>query len=250
MRSVQAFHRQQHVKHYVVVGGSSTIAQAIISELIEQDSSIKVIVISRSSCPDKLNIAQVHWTQSQYDEQSLSQWIKDYRDQNIVGVFICNGQLQSTTKRAEKSLSEFNCDSFLQSMTINCAIPLLALQQVILQISPQQRTTIVVFNARVGSISDNNLGGWYSYRAAKAALNMALKTAAIEFARTHKHLSLISFHPGTIDSPLSRPYQSRLKKGQLRLASDLAKQLLLIVKLSPANGELSFIDWRGDTIGW
>jgi NAD(P)-dependent dehydrogenase (short-subunit alcohol dehydrogenase family) len=109
---------------------------------------------------------------------------------------------------------------------------------------------IVVFTARVGSISDNKLGGWYSYRASKAAMNMLIKSASIELARIAKNIKLISFHPGTTDTPLSKPFQKNVPKGKLFTPEFVAKQLLGIVENTTVNGEASFLDWQGKSITW
>ena len=108
----------------------------------------------------------------------------------------------------------------------------------------------MLFSARVGSISDNRLGGWYSYRASKAALNMMIKTAAIELARRAKNIKLIAFHPGTTDTPLSKPFQKNVPENKLFSAEFVAKQLLDIVENTPIDQSPSYLDWQGETINW
>lgn len=108
----------------------------------------------------------------------------------------------------------------------------------------------VFLSARVGSISDNKLGGWYSYRSSKAALNMLLKSAAIELKRTFKNVKLIAFHPGTTDSPLSKPFQKNVPKGKLFTRDFVADALIDITNKTQIDGELSFIDWQGEKIDW
>jgi NAD(P)-dependent dehydrogenase (short-subunit alcohol dehydrogenase family) len=109
---------------------------------------------------------------------------------------------------------------------------------------------LVVFSARVGSISDNNLGGWYSYRASKAALNMMLKTAAIELARRAKNIKIIAFHPGTTDTPLSRPFQKNVPDEKLFTCNFVATQLLNIIENIEIDGKASYLDWQGKAIQW
>ena len=106
------------------------------------------------------------------------------------------------------------------------------------------------FSARVGSINDNKLGGWYGYRASKAALNMMLKCAQIECQRRAKNISLISYHPGTVETELSKPFQSKVPTGKLFSAHFTVTQLLNIIpSLSAENGP-HYIDWQGNTIPW
>lgn len=109
---------------------------------------------------------------------------------------------------------------------------------------------ITFFSARVGSISENKLGGWYSYRASKAGLNMLLKSAAVELSRRAKNIKLISFHPGTTNTPLSKPFQKNVPQGKLFTSQFVAEQLLGIVDNSEVDGEVSYLDWKGELIGW
>lgn len=109
---------------------------------------------------------------------------------------------------------------------------------------------ISVFSARIGSIDDNRSDGWYGYRASKAALNMLLKTAAIEFARRAANVKLIAFHPGTTDKPLSKPFQRSVKKENLFTPEFVAEHLVDIMNTQLVDGECSFIDRENKTIAW
>jgi NAD(P)-dependent dehydrogenase (short-subunit alcohol dehydrogenase family) len=109
---------------------------------------------------------------------------------------------------------------------------------------------IAVFSARVGSLTDNGLGGWCSYRASKAALNMSLKCAAIEYARLNKNAKLIAFHPGTTDTAMSKPFQKGVPEGKLFEPSFVAHRLITLLDAIASDGELSYIDWDGKTIPW
>jgi NAD(P)-dependent dehydrogenase (short-subunit alcohol dehydrogenase family) len=108
--------------------------------------------------------------------------------------------------------------------------------------------TFAALSARVGSISDNRLGGWHSYRASKAALNMLLKNFAIEMARTHPESVIVGLHPGTVDSALSAPFQSGLPEGQLTAPGDAAANLIGVLgQLTPAQSGRVF-DFRGEQV--
>jgi NAD(P)-dependent dehydrogenase (short-subunit alcohol dehydrogenase family) len=103
-------------------------------------------------------------------------------------------------------------------------------------------------SARVGSISDNRLGGWHSYRASKAALNMLLRNFALETARTHPEGVVVGLHPGTVDSALSQPFQSNLANGQLTTSAQAAANLLsVLASLGPEHSGRVF-DFRGEEI--
>ena len=113
---------------------------------------------------------------------------------------------------------------------------------------------ICVLSARVGSISDNKKGGWYAYRASKAALNMFLKTSAIEFARVAPRLQFIAFHPGTTDTPLSSPFQANVPADRLFSPNFVANKMIQIVEKHISSetgaGEAHFLAWDGSTVSW
>ena len=100
-------------------------------------------------------------------------------------------------------------------------------------------------SAKVGSISDNYLGGWYSYRASKAALNMLLKTAAVELKRTHKQLCIAAIHPGTTDTPLSEPFQQRLAADKLYTPAQSAQRIAAVIEQLNAENSGGFWHWDG-----
>jgi NAD(P)-dependent dehydrogenase (short-subunit alcohol dehydrogenase family) len=103
-------------------------------------------------------------------------------------------------------------------------------------------------SARVGSISDNRLGGWYSYRASKAALNMLLKTAAIELGRTRKELVVLGLHPGTVDTGLSKPFQSNVSEGKLFTPEQSARYLLEVIDGVTPEHSGSVLAWDAQTV--
>jgi NAD(P)-dependent dehydrogenase (short-subunit alcohol dehydrogenase family) len=115
-----------------------------------------------------------------------------------------------------------------------------------LALMPRGRAfTFAALSARVGSISDNRLGGWHSYRASKAALNMLLRNFALEMARTHPGSVIVGLHPGTVNSALSAPFQSGLAEGQLNTPGTAAANLIgVLAQLTPEQSGRVF-DFRG-----
>jgi NAD(P)-dependent dehydrogenase (short-subunit alcohol dehydrogenase family) len=109
---------------------------------------------------------------------------------------------------------------------------------------------VAVLSARVGSIGDNRLGGWYGYRASKAALNMFLQTAAVEYARRARRVKLLAFHPGTTDTALSAPFQKNVAAGKLFTPDFVAQRLLGLMDAAEPDGRLGFLDWAGKTVPW
>lgn len=188
---------------------------------------------------------------SDYSENSISEAVNKISNESncpITRVFICHGVLHTDNIEPEKRLEDLDVESFLHVITSNTLTPLLWIKALTPKITQKNHCKIAVFSARVGSISDNKLGGWYSYRASKAALNMVLKTAAIELARRAKNIKIISFHPGTTDTELSKPFQKNVPDGKLFTCEFVAKQLLSIMENTSINGELSYLDWQGKDI--
>jgi NAD(P)-dependent dehydrogenase (short-subunit alcohol dehydrogenase family) len=112
----------------------------------------------------------------------------------------------------------------------------------------RQPSVVVNFSARVGSISDNALGGWYSYRISKAALNQATRTIALELKRSH--VWAISFHPGTTDTDLSKPFQGNVKEGSLFPVEFTVNQVLNVVDAIDEKHTGGFYDWAGQAISF
>ncbi len=242
----------------LIIGANSDIAKALALQLIASKTT-GLILISRDVSADDLlyrdrNNSNVNIiTVKDYQLQSIEQAIEEiaaYNHAPITRIFICNGILHNQSIQPEKRIEELTVESFNQVMASNALTPMLWIQQLMPTLTGNSPCKIVVFSARVGSISDNRLGGWYSYRASKAALNMMLKTAAIEIARRNKNIKIIAFHPGTTDTPLSKPFQKNVPANKLFTCDFVASQLLTIVENSSYDQTASYLDWQGKSINW
>ena len=137
----------------------------------------------------------------------------------------------------------FRSENFEHLFQINTIGPALVAKYFLPKLNRNSRSVFAVLSARVGSIADNRLGGWYAYRASKAALNMIIKNASIEIARKNKQAIVVCLHPGTVDSLLSKPFQSNVPDGKLFSPEFSAGKLLSVVdNLSP--------DQSGGIVGW
>lgn len=238
----------------LIIGANSEIAKALALKTIANNNST-LIVVSRDISFYQQNIfdsATVIAIEN-YEELAISYVvtsIKNLPNIMVSQVFICHGILHNERCQPEKRLEDFSCESFAEIITANTLTPMLWLKHLTPMLSGKSPCKVVIFSARVGSISDNKLGGWYSYRASKAAMNMLIKSASIELARRAKNIKLISFHPGTTDSPLSKPFQANVPEGKLFQASFVAEQLLTISANTMIDGTASFLDWQGKDITW
>lgn len=154
-------------------------------------------------------------------------------------VINATGFLHNNRFMPEKSLRQLDPAHLAHSFAVNATGPALVMKHFLPLLAANERAVFATLSARVGSISDNHLGGWYSYRAAKAALNQLMRTAAIELARTRKHAICVALHPGTVDTALSRPFA---KAGlDLQTPAQSAQRLLSVIDgLTPAQNGLLF----------
>lgn len=162
-------------------------------------------------------------------------------------VIVATGALVLDGQGPEKSLKAVTSEGLLRQFAVNAVGPALVLKHA-LRLLPRDRVArLAVLSARVGSIGDNDLGGWYGYRAAKAALNQLVHTAAIEAARTHPRSVLVALHPGTVETGLA-PAQ---RAGHPSVSPAVAAVNLLSVldNLGPAESG-GFFDWQGKAVPW
>lgn len=231
----------------IVVGSGGAIAQSLLS-LWSQSDRYDVVAIGRVHCA----IENVRSFTTDYSETSLDDVAASIAScgTNIGRLVITNGVLSGEDFGPERKMGDINAPVWQHVMNVNALTPMLVLSAFWQLIRKSDQPRIAALTARVGSLSDNGLGGWYSYRASKAALNMMLKCAAVEAKRVNKNAKLIAYHPGTVDSPLSKPFQRSVPEGKLFTPDFTAKQLEGLMSAAVADGELSYLDWAGDPIGW
>ena len=161
-----------------------------------------------------------------------------------------SGFLHSNLYKPEKRLSHINRSTIIKNFSINAFAPILIAKSIEKFIRPDLPFSFASLSARVGSIGDNRLGGWYSYRASKAAQNQFLKTLSIEWRRKFP-LSIISIlHPGTCDTKLSKPYQSGVPKNKLFTPVQSAEYLLNILSEQKPSDSGNFLAWDSSVIPW
>jgi NAD(P)-dependent dehydrogenase (short-subunit alcohol dehydrogenase family) len=162
-------------------------------------------------------------------------------------VLIATGALVINAARPEKSLKSVDPSALTAQFALNAAGPMLVLKHALRLMPRDAPARFGVLSARVGSIGDNSLGGWYGYRAAKAALNQLIHTAAIEVARTHPQTTIALLHPGTVDTPFTAAYQPTYEK--LAPAAAAAALLDVLDGLTPVHSG-GFFDYKGDVVPW
>jgi NAD(P)-dependent dehydrogenase (short-subunit alcohol dehydrogenase family) len=166
----------------------------------------------------------------------------------VDAVIVATGLLHGKSIQPEKSISGIDVDAMLEVFRINTLGPVLLAKHFLPLLRRDAKTVFAALSARVGSISDNRLGGWASYRASKAALNMLLRTAAIEHKRRRPDSIVVALHPGTVDTPLSAPFQQRVPEGRLFTPSYSVQRLLEVLDGLDAADSGGFFAWDGQSI--
>ena len=184
------------MENVLLIGHSGGIGSALQSALWNRGTS--VTALSRST--DGLDITS---------EDSVIDACAALEPQSFDAVIIASGALDINGAQPEKSLSQLTPEAMIDQFKVNTIGPALVLKHTRRVLVKDRRSLVVALSARVGSIGDNQLGGWYSYRSAKAALNQIIRSSAIELARTHPQAVCIALHPGTVRTNFTRKYLGR-----------------------------------------
>ena len=223
--------------HALVIGASGTIGAAFADLLRASPRCASVHGLHRHSSP-RLDFA---------DEDSVCEAARHLAAGPRFHLIInAAGMLHTQAFMPEKRLADLNTVQMQATFQTNVFGPALLLRHFV-PLLDGERAIMAMLSAKVGSIGDNRLGGWYSYRASKAALNMMIKTAAIEVARSQKNSVLVALHPGTVNSNLSRPFRGEAIG---RPAQDAATDMLHVLDaLTPADSG-SFRSYDGAELPW
>ena len=163
-------------------------------------------------------------------------------------VIVATGVLQNGIAAPERRLADLDPEALAESFRVNTLGPALVAKHFAPRLRRDRRAVFAVLSARVGSIGDNRLGGWYGYRASKAALNMVVRCLGVELARTHPLAVCAALHPGTVDTPLSRPFQRGAGSKTVFTAQESAARLLEVVDGLEAEQSGGFFAYDGSVI--
>jgi len=221
----------------IVIGGGG-IATALSAALLAEPVFADVTGLSRASAP-KLDLLS---------EPSIEAAAKFLAGADIRLIIVATGFLHGGGFMPEKALREIAPEHLAKSFAINAIGPALLLKHFLPLLPRAGKTVFAALSARVGSIGDNEIGGWYAYRAAKAALNQIIRTAAVELRRTRPEAICVALHPGTVATRLSAPFA---KSGlHVRPAEEAAGDLLDVITGLTAADTGGFFDQRGERIPW
>lgn len=221
------------MKNALIIGATGGIGRALCARLEAQ--GIAVTRLSRSADGFDLRVPEVA-------EHILSQTPGPFDL-----ILVASGALEIDGAGPEKTMRALSARAMMDQFALNAVGPALVLKQAARLLPRDRRAVVGVLSARVGSIGDNRLGGWVSYRAAKAAVNQIVHTAAIELARTHKRAVCVALHPGTVRTEFTRKYLGRHPAVD---PDEAARNLLGVTEgLTPADTG-GFFDWAGKPVPW
>lgn len=217
----------------LIIGASGGIGAALVADL--RARGMAVTGLSRRD--DGLDVT---------DEDSVARALGAL-EPGFDLILVATGALVIDGAEPEKTIRRVTARAMADQFALNCIGPSLVLKHSLRLMPRDRRAVFAALSARVGSIGDNALGGWYSYRTAKAALNQMIHTGAIELARSHRHAVCVALHPGTVATRFTADYAATHD----RVAPDQAAANLLGVLegLTPADTG-GFFDWQGKRVVW
>jgi len=244
----------------LIAGASSGIGLAMLQQLLGSRHVASIFAVSRSSstCDALRRLQQAHGERLVLidaditDEDDLDSLREQVFSQTDALHLVINaaGVLHAADLLPEKSLEQITKVNLERVFALNAFAPILLAKTLMPLLSHGRPAVFASLSARVGSIGDNRSGGWYAYRASKAAQNQLMKTFAVELARRNRKACCLLLHPGTVDTRLSSPFQARVPADKLFTAQRAAFQLLEIIAKSHAADTGRFIAWDGSDVPW
>lgn len=232
-----------------VIGASGGIGRALVKQLGEEPCVAQVHAFSRSNAvfeSPKVRTAHIDLENEDTIKDAAAAASCDTRlDMTIIATGILHSGAEM---QPEKNLQALSADAFAKAFAINAAGPALIAKHFLPRFQRDRKTVFAALSARVGSISDNRLGGWYAYRASKAALNMLLRTTAIEIQRRYKNAVIIGLHPGTVDTGLSKPFQANVPQKKLFSPEFSSRSILQVINERTAADSGKLFAWDGQEI--
>jgi len=212
-----------------VIGSSGAIGAACVRQLAGRVTAGKIYAFSRSLANFNLsNVIEAHIDVEH--ESSIEVAANSIPiDVKLDWIIVALGVLHDGELKPEKALRDLSVEKFQRLFSINAIGPALVAKYFLPRLHRDGPTLFAAMSARVGSITDNRLGGWYAYRASKAALNMIIRNISIEMRRQNSQSVIVGLHPGTVDSKLSAPFQKNVPAAQLFTADHSATQLLEVM---------------------
>jgi NAD(P)-dependent dehydrogenase (short-subunit alcohol dehydrogenase family) len=244
----------------LVQGASRGIGLALVETLLESNDALRVVATSRDPerseglaglrrrHADRLVCERLD-VRDEASIRSAAERVASYAPR-LHWLLQCAGVLHDGTLRPEKRIEDADPEQLRRVFEVNAFGPLLVAKHFLALLRHPERAVLANLSARVGSIEDNRIGGWYGYRASKAAQNMFTRTLAIELRRRAPRVICVALHPGTVATALSEPFRGSFDPARVFTPRRAAEQIWAVVQsLSPEDGG-RFLDWAGKPIPW
>ena len=244
----------------LIVGASQGIGLGFVKALLDQNNVERVfatyrnretageLFILQEQNRNRLKCLQVDITQESQIETGIKQ-IKELVSELHLAIY-CVGVLHEGELSPEKSLRQIEADNLIYSFQVNSIGAVLLAKHLMPLYKKNEPSVFACISAKVGSIGDNRLGGWYGYRASKAALNMFLKSTAIEYSRRCPKTIVVALHPGTTDTRLSKPFQKNVPPGKLFPVERTVNLLSKVISGLQPEDSGEFFSWDGSKLPW
>ena len=244
----------------LVVGASQGIGLEFVKQLLQlppvahlfatyrQEQTATHLLELAAQHPDRLHCVKMDLTEESQIAAGLAS-IKATAP-NLHIAINCVGLLHNEQQQPEKAIRQLNADNLINYFKVNSIGPALLAKHLMALLKHSEPSLFATISAKIGSIGDNRLGGWYGYRASKAALNMFLKTAAIEYGRRSPNTILVMLHPGTTDTRLSKPFQRGVPPEKLFSTERTVSQLLDVLSQLTLQDSGEFFSWDGSRLPW
>lgn len=232
----------------LILGGSGGIGSALINAYLALKPNASIYATYHNHMPT-LDDPRLQWIPVDTSSEDDIKMLADQIDQLDI-LINAAGILHTEHKQPEKTIKSFDIDFFNETIAANTTPTLLLAKYFCGKLNSGNPTHFVALSARIGSIEDNKIGGWISYRCSKAALNMALKTISIEWSYKQPNCCVFAFHPGTTDTDLSKPFQKNVPEGKLFSADYVADCLISQIASKTADDSGKFFAFDGEEIPW
>lgn len=244
----------------LIVGASQGIGLGFVKSLLQDNSIAKIYATYRNAD----SATELISLQSEYSQKLVCLSMDIIQESQIsaavekIGAEIdklhlvinCVGILHQGEMQPEKSLRQINPDNLIRYFQVNSIGGVLLAKHLQPLFKHQEKNVFACISAKIGSIGDNRLGGWYGYRASKAALNMFMRTTAIEYSRRCPRTIVVTLHPGTTDTNLSQPFQRNVPPEKLFPVERTVKQLLSVITNLKPEDSGEFFSWDGSPLPW
>ncbi|CAM3774102.1 SDR family oxidoreductase [Parendozoicomonas haliclonae] len=236
------------MKEVLIIGGCGGIGSALVDSFLAPEEPCQVHATWCHQRPTKQHERLKWYLADVTDEAAIEKLSGQF--EHLDYLINAVGVLHNGMGEPEKNISQVKPEFFLMNLSFNAMPTLLLAKHFKKVLKPVKNSVFATISAKVGSIEDNRLGGWYSYRASKAALNMVLKNLSIEWQRELPECCVAALHPGTTDTALSKPFQARVPADKLFSPATSAHCLTTVLsKLTPKDSG-RFWSWDGSQLPW